>query len=120
MACNDFELIIINDGSTDSTKKIIESYHDSRLSMVENEKKLGITKSLNSGIKLAKGKYVARMDADDISLSTRFEKQVLSLEKNRQIDVSGALTKIIGGKSNTIWKYPVDSDRIKASLLFHC
>ena len=69
----DFEFIILNDGSTDNTEKIILSYTDSRIKYIKNEKNLKLIKTLNKGIELAKGKYIARMDADDIALPTMLE-----------------------------------------------
>lgn len=69
----DFEFIILNDGSTDNTEKIILSYTDSRIRYIKNEKNLKLIKTLNKGIELAKGKYIARMDADDIALPTMLE-----------------------------------------------
>lgn len=83
----DFEFIIINDASTDSTESIIKSFSDPRIRLIENEKNLGLAKSLNIGFELAKGKYIARMDADDISLPKRFQKQFDFMEKNLNIDI---------------------------------
>lgn len=71
----DFEFLIIDDGSTDRAPEIIHSYLDSRIRYFRNEQNLGITKSLNLGIDLAKGEYIARMDADDISYPERLQKQ---------------------------------------------
>jgi glycosyltransferase involved in cell wall biosynthesis len=72
-----FEFIIINDGSTDNSLDIIKKYaeKDKRI-IVINQENCGLTKSLNIGIKKAKGEYIARMDADDISISNRFEIQL--------------------------------------------
>lgn len=73
----DFELIILNDGSIDRTEEIILSYNDSRIVYVKNEKNLGLIGTLNKGINLAKGKYIARMDADDICLPERFKNRLI-------------------------------------------
>lgn len=84
-----FEFIIINDGSTDSSETIIRSYVDNRIRYLSNEKNLGLISTLNQGILLSKGKYILRMDADDVSFSERFEKQLLFMETNPDIDISG-------------------------------
>ena len=70
----DFELLVINDGSEDKTVSIVESYQDKRIRLIHNEGNLRIVATLNIGLDLARGEYVARMDCDDISMPTRFEK----------------------------------------------
>lgn len=87
----DFELIIINDGSTDNTESIIQSYSDSRIKYVKNEKNLKLIKTLNKGIGLAKGKYIARMDADDVSLPNRLELQYAFMESHSNVGASSSL-----------------------------
>ena len=84
-----FEFIIINDGSTDATRERILSVSDERIRYYENEVNQGLVYTLNRGIDLCRGKYIARMDADDISLPTRFEKQVKVMEENTNIIVCG-------------------------------
>ena len=86
---DDFELIIINDASQDKSLEIIKSFDDSRIKLLNNKTNLGCTISLNKGIKIAKGEYIARMDSDDISLPERFSKQIDYLEKNPRISVVG-------------------------------
>jgi len=72
----DFELLIIDDGSTDKSADIIKSYTDTRIRLIKNRENIGLIKSLNKGIEAALGEYIARMDCDDIALPTRLEKQV--------------------------------------------
>jgi glycosyltransferase involved in cell wall biosynthesis len=86
---SNFEFIIINDGSTDESKRTIKSYTDDRIHYVENEKNLGLITCLNNGIELAKGHYILRMDADDFSYPNRFEKQMSFMQMNPDIDISG-------------------------------
>lgn len=94
----DFEFIIINDGSTDNTEDVIHSYGDKRIRYLKNDVNRGIIYTLNRGIIESKGKYIARMDSDDISLSTRFEKQITILESRPNVIVCGTLISPFGSK----------------------
>lgn len=85
----DFEFLIINDGSTDRTAEILQSYDDSRIRVINNEKNIGLTKSLNKGLKMARSEYIARMDADDVSMPTRLEKEVAFLDENKNVGLVG-------------------------------
>ena len=84
----DFEFIIIDDGSTDKTPEILKSYADPRL-VVVNQANIGVTQSLNKAINMARGQYIARMDADDISLPKRLQMQVEFLEKHPTVGLVG-------------------------------
>ena len=84
----DFEFIIINDGSTDATQQIIESYDDKRIVMVKQENR-GLTKSLNIALQMARSQFVARQDADDVSLPSRLDKQVEYLHSHPEVVLLG-------------------------------
>jgi len=117
----DFEFLIINDGSTDKSIEIIESYNDKRIKLIHNEKNMGLIYTLNKGLELAKGKYIARMDADDISLPPRLQKQVDFMDKNKDVGVCGTWIKTFGdniiSRKN---KVPSDNEEIGIALLFNC
>lgn len=89
---DDFEFIIVNDASKDSTKQILEQYKekDSRIYIIDNYVNLGLTISLNKGLQIARGKYIARMDGDDISDPSRFKYQIEFLEKNEDVALVGS------------------------------
>ena len=113
----DFEFLIIDDASTDTSRKLIKGFHDKRINVVSNSENLRLAASLNRGMHLARGEYIARMDADDISLPQRLEKQVAYMEDHREIGVSGTWLECFGDLTG-IWDYPCDSATIKAGMLF--
>lgn len=114
---SNFEFIIINDGSTDKSEEIILSYTDKRIVYIKNATNLQIVESLNKGLSIAKGKYIARMDADDISLPQRLKKQFLFMEKNPNIAVLGSWYETFGDSHEIFRPLPSDCE-IKTKLLF--
>jgi glycosyltransferase involved in cell wall biosynthesis/GT2 family glycosyltransferase len=116
---SDFEFIIVNDGSTDNTKKILHQFSDPRIKIINNEKNIGLTKSLNIALKSARGEYIARMDGDDISHPLRFEKQVAFLEKHQECLVLGTFMHMIDENGNKIglWGRYENFEDIKTGLL---
>lgn len=117
----DFEFIIINDCSTDDTEKIIASYRDKRILYRKNPRNLGVAETLNRGLEIAKGEYIARMDADDISLPERFVKQTAFLDAHPEVAVLGTGLEVFNsrGTVSTGWS-STDCRQMKVDLLFAC
>jgi glycosyltransferase involved in cell wall biosynthesis len=116
----DFEFLIINDGSTDDTENIILSYSDARIRYIKNEENLKLIATLNKGLDLAQGKYIARMDADDISICNRLEVQFNFMESNPEIGLLG--TNILDFQNDIDNRrkisYKTKHDEIKFKLFF--
>lgn len=98
----DFEFLIINDCSTDRTAEILQSYNDPRIKIINNEKNIGLTKSLNKGLKIARGEYIARQDADDVSAPDRLKKEIDFLRAHRDYAVVGTFVKVLNEDSEVI------------------
>ena len=107
----DFEFLILDDCPNDTREDIVKSYHDARIKYFKNDKNLGITPSRNKLIELAQGEYLATMDHDDISLPTRFEKQVAYLDSHKNVGVVGCLAEQF--PDYTILNYPENDNGIK-------
>ena len=114
----DFELIIINDGSTDNSENKILQFTDNRIRYIKNEVNLKLISTLNLGLQLARGKYIARLDADDIALTERFVKQVDFLEANPDYGLLGSFAKEFGFSSNNI-QYPTTDEAIRYAGIYH-
>jgi len=99
---SNWELIIVNDNSTDDTLEKISNYKDTRIKLINNDTNKGLPYGLNLCIKLSSGKYFARMDGDDIMVEDRLEKQVKFLETNPQIDVVGSFAYVIDSSRNIL------------------
>lgn len=121
---SNFELIIIDDGSTDNTKEIITSFKDPRIKFFHFEKNLGIASRLNEIIAMAKGKYFARMDADDIMFPNRLAVQVQFLEQHPEFDVIGSTAVVINEKNEVIGLREIKEkstfkDAVQRSIFIH-
>lgn len=104
---HNWELLVINDGSTDGSENKIKTIHDSRIRYLHSPHS-GIARALNYGIKLAKGRFIARMDADDESLTRRLEKQVHVLESNPNLGLISCQVNHVGNKGQSGYRYHVD------------
>ena len=114
-----FELIIIDDGSSDGTKNIIQSFSDNRIRFFSNETNLGLITTLNKGIDLCQGEFIVRMDADDISLKNRIKKQVAFMQKHPDIAVSGSWYKAFNKGFQKKVKGYSNPNILKGILLFN-
>jgi len=114
----DFEFLIINDGSTDSSADIIRSYTDSRINFIDNKDNLFYMKRLNEALEVATGEYIARMDSDDISLPERFQKQVEFLDANPEVGIVGGFWQMFGAVDRLI-TVPEKHENIYPFSVFH-
>ncbi len=117
---SDFELIVVDDCSNDDTYEIVDELKrtDKRLRIYQNNSNVGVAATLNFGISVAKGKYIARMDADDISASNRLFRQLKYLENNPDLDIVGSWYQTFGEGKERIIKTPVIHEKIRDTLFF--
>jgi glycosyltransferase involved in cell wall biosynthesis len=112
-----FEFLIINDGSTDSSEEIILSYNDPRIRYEKNEVNIRLIATLNKGLEIAKGKYIARMDADDISLPERLQVQFDFMEASPAVALCGSWCEVTGSSSGMV-KLVTDHNDIMMKMLY--
>ena len=118
---SDFEVLIIDEaGSSPKTAEVISLFEDDRIRLVRNETRLGLAESLNEGIRIARGKYIARIDADDLAREDRFELQADFLEKHRDYGLCGSRQHHFGVDNDFIHEVAVEHEDIKAALIYGC
>ncbi len=115
---SDFELLIIIDAATDSSAAIAASFRDPRIRMVENPARLGLVGTLNKGIDIARGAYIARMDCDDISLPERLKRQIDFMLTHPDVKVCGSWIELFGDASR-LQTYPAEGKQIQVDNLFY-
>lgn len=121
----DFEFLIFNDGSKDKSAEIVQSYaqKDSRIVFYNYQENRGLPETLNKGIDIAQGKYIARMDNDDISLPHRFERQLAFMENNEEVGLCGTWFSAFENNIENIVnvaKMPILDENIKVASLHYC
>jgi glycosyltransferase involved in cell wall biosynthesis len=112
---SDFEFLIYSDGSTDDTAVIVKSYTDPRIIFVDHKVNRSVSPNLNEGLDLARGRYIARMDGDDIAHPERLAKQVAYMDANPAVGLCGSAVRYIGA-SNAVIQLPVDNDAIQHTM----
>jgi hypothetical protein len=116
----DYELLAIDDGSSDGSREILRTCSDPRLRLVEHSRNLGLTASLNEGLVLARGALVARQDADDVSRPERFERQVGFLRAHPEVALVGSQAAVIdaAGRRLGSLEKPCEATALRFELLF--
>ena len=114
----DYELIVLDDCSPDNAEEILDAYDDSRIVRYKGENNVGLSNVLNVGIEMARGKYIARMDSDDISLPNRLQIQVDYLEAHSEIDLVSVGMQLFGAKES-VWIRERNPEKVKIEALFH-
>jgi len=116
-----FEFLIIDDCSTDNSRELIKSYKDSRIRLIENKSNIGLTRSLNFGLKQANSKYIARLDQDDIAMENRIDRQISYLKQHPHIVLLGTWCQFIDEMGNPIAHFspPTTHQEIVDTFIFY-
>ena len=114
----DFEFIIVDDCASEECRNYLESLSDDRVRIIRNSENLGTTKSLNIGFRAARGKYIARMDADDVCMPQRFQRQFDFMERHPNAILCGTLVKLIGDCDETSWDLFSDMETYRIRAVF--
>lgn len=119
--CPDFEVLIVDEaGSSPETAEVISLFEDDRIRLVRNDTRLGLAESLNEGIRIARGKYIARIDADDLAREDRFELQANFLEKHSDYGLCGSRQHHFGVDNDFVHEVAVEHEDIKVALIYGC
>lgn len=119
---SEYEFIIIDDASVDGTRAILNNFKDDRIRCLYNKQNHGLAKSLNRAISISRGAYLARQDADDLSMPNRFYSQVNELDRNPALGFVGTSSQWINEDGVTIrnWKQPTGNSGIQETMLKYC
>jgi len=114
----DFELLVVNDGSTDATGSRVLNYSDSRIRLIDKPNNEGLAAARNTALYAARGRYVAWLDSDDIAHPSRLGLQVSMLDRKPEVGMCGSWVKTIGSEEQRTWRYPRKAKYLRAHMLF--
>lgn len=117
----DFELIIINDASTDASAGVLKNFKDGRIKLINNDQNKGVVFSRNRGLAEARGRFIAQFDSDDVAMPGKFEKQINFLNKNPDFGMVGSWVRMIDSEGKMMkekWRLPAKPELIQAIMLF--
>ena len=114
----DFELIVLDDCSPDNAQEVLDTYTDPRIVRYRGEKNVGLSNILNVGIEMARGKFIARMDSDDLSMPERLQVQVDYLEAHPEVDLVSVGMRLFGARED-VWIREQNPEKVKINALFH-